>query len=120
MLLFPVARRPCVGKERVSKGNPGTSIFFEFTSNWTASPSADNIAKNSRQTPAEEEESCLPFQALCKKSRVNQSNQFRGLIRSREGGRKDTHLLYEEETQRKGACFLLKREKYEKKRGGGR
>ena len=95
MLLFPVARRPCVGKERISKGNSGTFIFFEFTSNWAASPSADNTAENSRQTPAEEEKSCLPIKALCKKSRVNKSNKFRGLIRSREGGGKETRLLLE-------------------------
>ena len=90
MLLFPVARRPCVGKERIPEGHPRTFIFFAFTSNWAASPSADKTTENSRQTPAEEEESCLPFKALCKKSRVNQSNTFRGLTRSRGGGGKET------------------------------
>ena len=86
MLLFPVARRPCVGKERISYCNSGAFILFEFTSNCAASPSAYDFAKDSRPTPTEEEKSRLPIEALCQKSRVNKSNELSGWTRSREGG----------------------------------
>ena len=73
MLLFSVARRPCVGKERIRNCNSGAFELLEIGSFCSTNPSVDSFAENSRQTTPKEAKSCLQIEPLCKESPEDKS-----------------------------------------------
>lgn len=73
MLLFSVARRPCVGKERLCNCHSGAFEILEISSFCSTNPSADSLAKDSRQFMSKEAKSCLQIEPLCKESPEDKS-----------------------------------------------